>query len=175
MTFEEARVLRRKPRYTNPSMFPSPAPLTLTLPDAAATVRLAALLAPRARAGDAILLEGPLGAGKSAFARALLRTLAGDPALEVPSPSFTLVQSYDLPGGLEAHHFDLYRLDGPSGLRELGWEEARRGLVLVEWPDRLGPLAPEAALRLCLAYGDHEDSRIATLDGWPGRLHGLPG
>jgi len=170
MTFEEARVLRRKPRYTNPSM-----PITLTLPDAEATARLAGLLAPRARAGDAILLDGPLGAGKSAFARALLRSLAGDPALEVPSPSFTLVQSYDLPGGLEAHHFDLYRLDGPADLRELGWEEARRGLVLVEWPDRLGPLAPEAALRLRLAYGDSEDSRIATLDGWPGRLHGLAG
>ena len=150
-------------------------PLTLTLPDAEATARLAGLLAPRARPGDAILLDGPLGAGKSAFARAFLRALAGDAGLEVPSPSFTLVQSYDLPGGIEAHHFDLYRLDGPSDLRELGWEEARRGLVLVEWPDRRGPLAPEGALHLRLAHGEKEHSRIATLDGWPGRLHGLVG
>ncbi|SDB69559.1 tRNA (adenosine(37)-N6)-threonylcarbamoyltransferase complex ATPase subunit type 1 TsaE [Belnapia rosea] len=149
--------------------------MPLILPDAEATARLAALLAPRARAGDAILLEGPLGAGKSAFARAFLRALTGDPGLEVPSPSFTLVQSYDLPGGIEAHHFDLYRLDGPGDLRELGWEEARRGLVLVEWPDRLGPLAPPEALRIRLAQGEMENSRIATLDGWPGRLHGLPG
>ena len=147
--------------------------VTLTLPDLAATGRLAARIAPRVRPGDALLLDGPLGAGKSAFARALLRALAGDPGLEVPSPSFTLVQSYDLPGGLEAHHFDLYRLAGPADLTELGWEEARRGLVIVEWPERLGPLAPDDALRLSLAPGDAEDARIATLDGWPGRLENI--
>jgi tRNA threonylcarbamoyladenosine biosynthesis protein TsaE len=144
--------------------------MDLALPDLEATERLAARLAPLARPGDAILLSGPLGAGKSAFARAFLRTLAGDPALEVPSPSFTLVQSYELPGGLEAHHFDLYRLSGPADLRELGWEEARRGLVLVEWPERLGALRPADALDLALIPGTAEDARTARLTGWEGRL-----
>jgi tRNA threonylcarbamoyladenosine biosynthesis protein TsaE len=143
--------------------------VTLTLPDLAATEALAAAVAARARPGDAILLEGPLGAGKSAFARAFLRAASRDPALEVPSPTFTLVQGYDLPAG-PAHHFDLWRLDGPEGLAELGWEEAREGIVLVEWPDRLGSLRPPEALTLTLAPGDSADARRATLAGWPGRL-----
>lgn len=150
-----------------------PGPITLTLPDLEATGRLAGRLAPLLRPGDAVLLEGPLGAGKSAFARALLRALAGDPALEVPSPSFTLVQTYELPSGLEVHHFDLYRLSGPADLTELGWDEARCGVVLVEWPERLGHLRPEGALVLTLAQGRTEDERIATLDGWPDRIQGL--
>jgi len=141
------------------------APITLTLPDEAATTALAARTARLARAGDAILLDGPLGAGKSAFARAFLRAASGDPGLEVPSPTFTLVQSYDLPGGA-AHHMDLYRLDGPAALTELGWEEAREGIVLVEWPDRLGPHAPADALRITLAPAEAEDARRATLTGW---------
>lgn len=145
--------------------------VTLRLPDLAATGRLAARLAALARPGDAILLEGPLGAGKSEFARAFLRAATGDPALEVPSPSFTLVQSYDLPGGVEAHHFDLYRLAGPEEVTELGWEEARRGIVLVEWPERLGPaLRPAGALTLALAHGAAEEERLATLSGWEDRL-----
>jgi tRNA threonylcarbamoyladenosine biosynthesis protein TsaE len=148
------------------------APVTIHLPDAAATEALAAGLAARARPGDAILLEGPLGAGKSTLARAFLRAASGDPALEVPSPTFTLVQGYDLPAGA-AHHFDLWRLDGPADLAELGWDEAREGIVLVEWPDRLGELAPSDALTIALAPGAGEDQRIATLTGWPGRLAGL--
>ncbi|MGG5886783.1 tRNA (adenosine(37)-N6)-threonylcarbamoyltransferase complex ATPase subunit type 1 TsaE [Falsiroseomonas sp. HC035] len=146
--------------------------LILPLPDEAATAALAARLAARARPGDALLLEGPLGAGKSSFCRAFLRAASGDPALEVPSPTFTLVQSYDLPVG-PAFHFDLWRLDGPAGLDELGWEEARDGIVLVEWPDRLGALRPAEALTLALAPGPNETSRIATLTGWDGRLEGL--
>ena len=114
-----------------------PRTVTLDLNDLSATHALAARLARLLRPGDAVLLEGPLGAGKSEFARAVLRAAAGDPTLEVPSPTFTLVQSYDLPAGA-AHHFDLYRLDGPAGLDELGWDEALEGIVLVEWPDRLG-------------------------------------
>ncbi|WP_137179693.1 tRNA (adenosine(37)-N6)-threonylcarbamoyltransferase complex ATPase subunit type 1 TsaE [Roseomonas sp. AR75] len=149
------------------------APVTIHLPDAAATEALAARLAARARAGDAILLEGPLGAGKSTLARAFLRAASGDPALEVPSPTFTLVQGYDLPGGRAAHHYDLWRLDGPADLAELGWDEAREGIVLVEWPDRLGALAPADALTVALAAGAAEDERIATLTGWTGRLAGL--
>jgi tRNA threonylcarbamoyladenosine biosynthesis protein TsaE len=146
--------------------------LTLPLPNEAATAALAAALAARARPGDALLLEGPLGAGKSSLCRAFLRAAANDPALEVPSPTFTLVQSYDLPIG-PAFHFDLWRLDGPDGLFELGWEEAREGIVLVEWPDRLGVLRPEEALTITLAAGASDIARIATLAGWPERLEGL--
>jgi len=142
----------------------------MILADLAATQALAARLAAVARPGDAVLLEGPLGAGKSALARAFLRAAAGDPGLEVPSPTFTLVQSYDLAGGRTAHHFDLYRLSGPDGLVELGWDEAREGIVLVEWPDRLGPFTPEGALRVTLAPGADEDSRLARIEGWEGRL-----
>lgn len=148
----------------------APTPRVLTLPDLAATERLAVRLASLARPGDAILLEGPLGAGKSALARAFLRAATDDPALEVPSPSFTLVQGYDLPGGVEAQHFDLYRLAGPAEVAELGWHDARRGIVLVEWPDRLGTLRPADALTITLAHGATEDARVATLAGWDDRL-----
>jgi tRNA threonylcarbamoyladenosine biosynthesis protein TsaE len=144
----------------------------MTLPDLAATEALAARIAALARRGDAILLEGPLGAGKSSLARAFLRAAAGDPALEVPSPTFTLVQGYDLPAG-PAYHFDLWRIDGPAALPELGWDEAREGIVIVEWPDRLGELRPEEALTVTLAPGATEEARIATLAGWPDRLAGL--
>jgi tRNA threonylcarbamoyladenosine biosynthesis protein TsaE len=146
--------------------------VTLDLKDLPATHALAARLAALLRPGDAVLLEGPLGAGKSEFARAVLRAAAGDPALEVPSPTFTLVQSYDLPAGT-AHHFDLYRLDGPAGLDELGWDEALEGIVLVEWPDRLGAFAPPGALRIALQPGAAEDARIARLTGWDDRLKAL--
>jgi tRNA threonylcarbamoyladenosine biosynthesis protein TsaE len=143
----------------------------LDLPSLATTEHLAARAAALARAGDAILLEGPLGAGKTAFARAFLRAAANDPALDVPSPSYTLVQSYDTPR-FRAHHFDLWRLEGPADLVELGWDEARADLVLVEWPDRLGPLRPDDALTIRLDPGPGERRR-ATLSGWPDRIGGL--
>jgi tRNA threonylcarbamoyladenosine biosynthesis protein TsaE len=140
----------------------------IELPNLAATEALAATVAALARAGDAILLEGELGAGKTVFARVFLRTATGDPALEVPSPTFTLVQSYATPIGV-VHHFDLWRLDGPGGLAELGWEEACDGIVLLEWPDRLGPLRPPDALTVAL-QATGADSRRAVLSGWPDRL-----
>ncbi len=143
--------------------------MRIALENLAATEALAARLAAAARPGDALLLSGPLGAGKSALARAFLRALAGDPALEVPSPTFTLVQSYPTPRG-DAFHFDLYRLAGRDGLHELGWEEARQGIVLVEWPDRLGPLEPAGALRVALSHAGEEAARVAELAGWEGRL-----
>ena len=134
----------------------------------AATEALAARLAARARPGDEILLEGPLGAGKTALARAFLRAAAGDPELDVPSPSFTLMQSYATKLG-PVHHFDLWRLDGPAALPELGFEDALADIVLVEWPDRLGPFRPAGALTLRLVPID-ETTRAVTLTGWDGRL-----
>ena len=142
--------------------------MLLTLPDLAATERFAATIAAAVRPGDAILLAGPLGAGKTAFARALLRAAAQDPALDVPSPSFTLVQTYDTHRG-KVHHFDLWRLDGSSALAELGWDDAREDIVLVEWPDRLGALTPPDALRLEFALADG-DARTVRVEGWSGRL-----
>ncbi len=139
---------------------------TIILPDLAATERLAARLAGMVRPGMAVLLEGPLGAGKSAFCRAVLRSLVGDPALDVPSPTFTLVQSYDTPRG-PVHHLDLWRLAGPEGLDELGLDDMLRDIVLVEWPDRLGPHAPPRALGLRLSILD-ADARAAVLIGWTG-------
>lgn len=120
------------------------------------------------RPGDAILLEGPLGAGKTEFVRAMLRSATATPALEVPSPTFTLVQSYDTPCGT-VHHFDLWRLTGPDGLVELGWDDARDDIVLVEWPDRLGHLVPDRALTIRLDPGAGE-TRTAHLHGWTNRL-----
>ena len=143
--------------------------MRLELPDLTATEALAARLAAQARPGDAVLLSGPLGAGKSALARAFLRAWAGDAGLEVPSPSFTLVQGYARADGGVAHHFDLYRLGGPAEVPELGWDEARDGIVLVEWPERLGHLTPAGALHIRLAPGATEDARVAELSGWEGR------
>jgi tRNA threonylcarbamoyladenosine biosynthesis protein TsaE len=142
------------------------------LPDLAATEALAVAIARRARPGDAILLEGPLGAGKTAFARAFLRAAAADPALDVPSPSFTLVQTYATGLG-PVHHFDLWRLDGPAALAELGWDDALRDIVLVEWPDRLGPCRPADALTLTLRLAG-ESAREADISGWPDRIGTLP-
>lgn len=140
----------------------------MTLPDLDATARLAAAVAALACRGDAILLEGPLGAGKTAFARAFLRAASDDPRLEVPSPTFTLVQSYPTPRGT-VHHFDLWRLEGPQPLAELGWDEARDDIVLVEWPDRLEALRPTDALTIALQAAA-ENARQATLSGWPDRI-----
>ncbi|MCW3477240.1 tRNA (adenosine(37)-N6)-threonylcarbamoyltransferase complex ATPase subunit type 1 TsaE [Limobrevibacterium gyesilva] len=145
--------------------------VTRTLPDLAATGALAAAIADRARPGDAILLEGPLGAGKTTLARAFLRAAAADPALDVPSPTYTLVQSYDTRHG-PVHHFDLWRLDGPAALAELGWDDARADIVLVEWPERLGALRPEDALTVALRPLDG-DARAAVLSGWPDRIGAL--
>jgi len=145
--------------------------LDIDLPDLAATEALAQRAAALAQPGDAILLEGDLGAGKTAFARAFLRAISQDPALDVPSPSFTLVQEYDTARG-PVTHYDLWRLDGPAALAELGWDDAAEGIVLVEWPDRLGPYHPTNALTLALSLGEGE-ARHARLTGWPGRLEQL--
>jgi tRNA threonylcarbamoyladenosine biosynthesis protein TsaE len=142
------------------------------LPDLAATEALAQHLAGIAHAGDCVLLEGPLGAGKTALARAFLRAAAGDPHMEVPSPSFTLVQIYDTKIG-PVFHYDLWRVEGPESLVELDWEDARDGIVLVEWPDRLGSLRPDDALTITLRLGEGE-AREATLNGWADRWKDPP-
>jgi tRNA threonylcarbamoyladenosine biosynthesis protein TsaE len=134
----------------------------LALPDEAATHALAARLAHQARPGDVLLLSGPLGAGKTSFARAFIRACAAQPELEVPSPTFTLLQIYDSPAG-PISHYDLWRLAGPAGLEELGWDEALSGIVLVEWPDRLGPLTPAEALHIHISLG--QAGREITLAG----------
>ena len=155
-------------------------PSSRHLPDLGATEALGRALARLLRPGDSLLLDGPLGAGKTVLARALLREACGRPDMEVPSPSYTLVQLYQgrTPGGaaLPIAHFDLWRLGGPAGLEELGWDEARDGVVLVEWPDRLGPLLPPDALRVALRPGpapadpDADAPRSATIAGWADRL-----
>jgi tRNA threonylcarbamoyl adenosine modification protein YjeE len=128
------------------------------LGDEAATRRLAADIANLIEAGDVIALSGDLGAGKSAFARAFIRHLAGDDELEVPSPTFTLMQTYDLPR-FHLVHADLYRLSGPDELSELGFDdEAASTVMLIEWPDRAaGHLPPDridVALALDAAQSD---------------------
>lgn len=121
-------------------------PLCLHLGDADATARLGAWFASRLRAGDCLLLEGQIGAGKSHFARALIQARLGR-VEDVPSPTFTLVQSYE--ADVEIWHADLYRLRHPDEVFELGLEEAfGTAICLIEWPDRLGRAQPEAAMRL---------------------------
>ena len=149
----------------------------IALPDPDATDALARALAPRLRAGDALLLRGDLGAGKTHFARALLRALpgpAGSDRETVPSPTFTLVQLYERDLG-PVWHFDLYRLKDHEEVWELGWEEALAGLVLVEWPERLGPLLPAGALSLTFAAAPDGGRRVALAgdDTWNQRLADL--
>lgn len=132
-----------------------------------ATRSLALRIAVLARPGDAILLAGPLGAGKTTFARYLLRALSKDDALDVPSPSFTLLQSYPTTKGF-VHHIDLWRLGGPADLIELGWDDLTQDIVVVEWPDRLGYLQPNDALTITIAMRD-VDQRVAELIGWADR------
>ncbi len=130
--------------------------------------RLGQLLLP----GDVILLDGPIGAGKTHFARALIQSLLLRPE-HVPSPTFTLVQVYDTLKG-PIWHADLYRLTHPSESEELGLSEAfDTAICLIEWSDRLGTLAPSDALRVVFAPGPGEDDRNITLvpgGTWPDRL-----
>ncbi len=136
---------------------------SLFLPDETATERLGAALARRLRPRDVVALQGGLGVGKTTLVRAILRAASGDATLIVPSPTFTLVEVYDTPRGV-FWHFDLYRLEAPEQVFELGWEEARTdGIALIEWAERLGALLPEERLTVTLAI--EGDGRRAELQG----------
>ena len=123
---------------------------SVALPDEHATHRLAVDVANALQRGDFVTLSGDLGAGKTTFARMLIRHLAGDPAIEVPSPTFTLMQIYDLPP-FPLAHVDLYRLSEAAELAELGFDDLPLGaVVLLEWPDRAGSLLPPDRLDIAL-------------------------
>lgn len=148
---------------------------------------VAGRIAPLLKAGDVICLQGDLGAGKTAFARALVNALADAPE-DVPSPTFTLVQTYDLKG-FTLWHFDLYRVERQGDILELGWDEARRdGVAVVEWPERLAQGTPQGSpqgthsllpanrLEISIAFvKDSENARRLTLTPfgtWQARLQG---
>jgi tRNA threonylcarbamoyladenosine biosynthesis protein TsaE len=137
--------------------------MKIDLSDAAATARLGATVSAALRLGDALCLFGPLGAGKSTLARGLIRALT-TPDEEVPSPTFTLVQTYEVEGMVLAH-FDLYRLTDPEEIHELGLDEALdEGVALIEWPERLqGRLPPD---RLDIVLTTEGEGRTATLTSY---------
>jgi len=138
------------------------------LEDEQATGRLMVDIAAQIEAGDLITLSGDLGAGKTTFARALIRYLAGDDNVEVPSPTFTLMQAYELPR-FNLVHADLYRLSGPGELAELGFEDAAEDAVtLLEWPDRAGGQLPPNRIdvALTLAPRQGETFRHARVTGY---------
>ena len=143
------------------------------LADEDATAALAAQIAARLQAGDTLLLEGEIGAGKSAFARALIRARLGRME-DVPSPTFTIVQTYE-DTAADIWHCDLYRLTHPDEALELGLDEAfETAICLIEWPDRLGDAAPMSALTLSFeAQNDRHHVAISGPDPWPKRLEGL--
>lgn len=131
------------------------------LPDATATAAFGARLADRLRPGDVVRLEGDLGAGKTTLARGALTALTGE--TDIPSPTYTLVQTYEGPG-FPIWHIDLYRLDAAADSDELGLEEIYdHGVAMIEWPERLGDRAPRRSLDLCLTA--EAQGRRLTLRG----------
>ena len=142
---------------------------TLFLPDEAATQGLGRQLAASLRPGDALCLTGPLGAGKSTLARALIRALT-TPDEEVPSPTFTLVQFYET-GAFPLAHFDLYRLSDPDEAYEIGLDEALEdGVALIEWPQRLEGRLPATRLDIDIALdGDARRAVIVRHGDFEGR------
>ncbi|MEQ8709555.1 MAG: tRNA (adenosine(37)-N6)-threonylcarbamoyltransferase complex ATPase subunit type 1 TsaE [Rhodospirillales bacterium] len=140
------------------------------------TAHLGAELAALARPGDVIALAGDLGAGKSVMARGFIRALAGQD-IDVPSPTFTLLQTYETPDAV-VWHFDLYRLEDPEEIWELGVEDAfDEGISLFEWPGKGGSAIPADRLTVSLTIRA-DDSREASLSGgpsWADRLKGLSG
>ncbi|EKF61101.1 hypothetical protein QWE_00990 [Agrobacterium albertimagni AOL15] len=135
-------------------MNPEPSTLIVHLADDAATALFGEDLLLALQIGDCVALDGDLGAGKSTLSRAFIRALADDPDLEVPSPTFTLVQNYDL--SIPVAHFDLYRLSDPSELDELGLEEALAdGICLVEWPGKAGRALPKNRIEIQFQFASN--------------------
>jgi len=171
------RPLKQRHMMTAIQMPAVPAtPPDLPLPDLAATAALGRALARLLRPGDVVALHGDLGAGKTALARALIRALpgpAGAAEEEVPSPTFTLVQTYDREPAA-VWHFDLYRLESAREVEELGLSEALAGgITLIEWPERLGGRLPAETLHVTLIFEADGEGRRAVLAGggdWPVRL-----
>ena len=149
--------------------------LKITLPDEESTIRLGVRLGALVRPGDVMALHGTLGTGKTTLARALVRALMGEDE-EVPSPTFTLVQTYESPAG-QLWHFDLYRLERPDDCWELGLEDALAdGIAIIEWPDRMGNLLPRHRLDLTLETCPNTSGRTATLTShqqWDDRMGDL--
>ena len=139
---------------------------TVALPNEEATRRFAADVANMLEPGDFIALAGDLGAGKTTFVRAMIAYLANDAAIEVPSPTFTLVQHYDLPR-LRVVHADLYRLTGADELAELGLDELADAVVVMEWPDRAGGALPKSRIDITFALSpdDGIEHRIVHMAG----------
>jgi tRNA threonylcarbamoyl adenosine modification protein YjeE len=147
---------------------PNASSFTVLLPNEPATRRLAVDIASILKPGDLVTLSGDLGAGKTAFARALIRHLAADDTLDVPSPTFTLVQTYALPR-FAVVHADLYRVGHPGELAELGVDDdAANSIVLLEWPDRAGDVLPPDRLDIALTLVAHggPNQRHAELTGY---------
>lgn len=143
----------------------------LLLTSADMATELARTLRKHLTAGDVLLLSGPIGAGKSHFARALIGALLADHNVseDIPSPTFTLVQTYQA-GRLEIWHSDLYRLSLIDEVAELGLLDAfETALCLVEWPERLGDEAPKDALALDFRLCDHPDHRLLVASANAGK------
>src|SRR6188474_763371 len=138
---------------------------TVALANEQATERLVTDIAAALEPGDLLTLSGDLGAGKTTFARAMIRYLADNPNIPVPSPTFTLIQTYDLPR-FPVVHADLYRLEGPGELAELGFDDLPNGaVVLLEWPDRAAGFLPPDRLDLTFTLApdlgpEHRNVRI---------------
>ena len=142
----------------------------LAVDTAEAMADLGRAIAAKLKAGDAVCLWGPLGAGKSTLARGLIRALTSQDE-EVPSPTFTLVQAYAGPE-LQVAHFDLYRLARAEEAFELGLDEALdEGAAVIEWPERLGEALPQDRLDIEIApgAGDTRRVRIIPRGSWEGR------
>jgi tRNA threonylcarbamoyl adenosine modification protein YjeE len=144
------------------------APQAIFLADDAATADLGRRLAAILRAGDLVLLAGDLGAGKTALARATIRALVGDTTLDVPSPSFALVQPYEA-AGISILHADLYRLVSEREIDELGLFEQTDGIVLVEWPERATGLRERASVIVEIAMPKGGEGRSVTIAASDGR------
>ncbi|MEM7007177.1 MAG: tRNA (adenosine(37)-N6)-threonylcarbamoyltransferase complex ATPase subunit type 1 TsaE [Pseudomonadota bacterium] len=144
--------------------------LKFFLKDEAATLAFGEAIAPILKVGDMVALYGGLGAGKTTLARGLLQTLCGP--IDVPSPTYTLVQTYEAQNFL-LWHFDLYRLESAEDLEELAWQETVDGVALVEWPERAGNKMPSWRLDIILA--PEEAGRMVTLEprgeDWQKRLN----